>query len=81
MLKLKSAKKSTKKVLKLKSSQKSTKNSAQTKNCEGSQRPETLRHSALDHSLNPSYPNEEREEISSVNADSEEPDVEEVERI
>ena len=48
---------------------------------EGSQRPETLRHSALDHSLNSSYPNEEREEISSVNADSEEPDVEEVERI
>ena len=36
---------------------------------------------ALDHSLNSSYPNEEREEISSVNADSEEPDVEEVERI
>ena len=47
----------------------------------GAQRPETLRHSALDHSLNSSYPNEEREEISSVNADSEEPDVEEVERI
>ena len=47
---------------------------------EGSQRPETLRHSVLDHSLNSSYPNEEREEISSVNADKE-PDVEEVERI
>ena len=40
-----------------------------------------LRHSVLDHSLNSSYPNEEREEISSVNADSKEPDVEEVERI
>ena len=40
-----------------------------------------MRHSVLDHSLNSSYPNEEREEISSVNADSEEPDVEEVERI
>ena len=48
---------------------------------EGSQRPETLRHSVLDQSLNSSYPNEEREEISSVNADSKEPDVEEVERI
>ena len=34
----------------------------------------------LDQSLNSSYPNEEREEISSVNADKE-PDVEEVERI
>ena len=52
---------------------------AQSSN-QGSQRPETLRHSVLDHSLNSSYPNEEREEISSVNADKE-PDVEEVERI
>ena len=43
----------------------------------GSQKPETLRHSELNQSLNTSYANEEREEISSVNADAEEPDVEE----
>ena len=47
----------------------------------GSQKPETLRHSEPNQSLNISYANEEREEISSVNADAEEPDVEEVERI
>ena len=47
----------------------------------GSQKPETLRHSELNQSLNSSLATEEREEISSVNADVEEPDVEELERI
>ena len=46
-----------------------------------SQKPEVLRHSELNQSLNTSSTVEEREEISSVNADNEEPDVEEVERI
>ena len=46
-----------------------------------SQKPEVLRHSELNQSLNTSSTVEEREEISSVNADAEEPDVEEVERI
>ena len=48
---------------------------------QGTQKPETLRHSELNQSLNSSLETEEREEISSVNADAEEPDVEEVERI
>ena len=47
----------------------------------GSQKPESLRHSELNQSLNSSFAMEEREEISSVNADTEEPDVEELERI
>ena len=47
----------------------------------GTQKPETLRHSELNQSLNSSLATEEREEISSVNADVEEPDVEELERI
>ena len=48
-----------------------------------SQKPEVLRHSELNQSLNTSSAVEEREEISSVNTDNEEPDVEEeeVERI
>ena len=46
-----------------------------------SQKPEVLRHSELNQSLNTSSTVEEREEISSVNADNGEPDVEEVERI
>ena len=46
-----------------------------------SQKPEVLRHSELNRSLNTSSAYEEREETSSVNADNEEPDVEEVERI
>ena len=47
----------------------------------GAQKPESLRHSELNQSLNSSFAMEEREEISSVNADTEEPDVEELERI
>ena len=46
-----------------------------------SQKPEVLRHSELNRSLNTSSAYEEREETSSVNADNEEPDVQEVERI
>ena len=49
-----------------------------------SQKPEVLRHSELNRSLNTSSAYEEREETSSassVNADNEDPDVEEVERI
>ena len=46
-----------------------------------SEKPEILRDLELNQSLNLSHASEEREELSSVNADMEEPDVEEIEKM
>ena len=46
-----------------------------------SEKPEILRDLELNRSLNFSHASEEREELSSVNADMEEPDVEEIEKM
>ena len=46
-----------------------------------SEKPEILRDLELNQSLNFSHASEEREELSSVNADMEEPDVEEIENM